>query len=115
MDENTLSCAVVQDLAALYTDGEASTATAAAVEAHLSTCRDCRDYYKKYKQSGVNRTSAAAETAAPAADGYARIARRLRRRSALEKGGFVLGALLLAAFAFAAAMLLEKAEAAKKR
>ena len=55
MDEIKLDCAVVQDLAALYTDGGASETTAAAVAAHLKECKICREYYKEYAKSGANR------------------------------------------------------------
>ncbi|MBQ8611589.1 MAG: zf-HC2 domain-containing protein [Oscillospiraceae bacterium] len=122
MDEIILDCAVVQDLAALYTDGGASEATAAAVSSHLKSCTVCREYYKKYMRSGANRRAAPTTEGpdtAPAADGWASLARRLRRRSALETGGamlggFVLGALALAAFGFGAAALLEKAHPEKQ-
>ena len=46
MPEQTLCCAVVRDLAALYTDGQASPETAAAVRRHLLGCADCRRYYR---------------------------------------------------------------------
>ncbi len=112
MDEKIMDCAVVQDLAALYVDGGARAATAALVEEHLHACPACREHYKKYRRSGANRRvtpQPAAMDAAPG-DGYARLARRLRRRSALERSGFVLGALALAVAGFAAARLLERAE-----
>ena len=115
MDEMMLECAVVQDLAALYTDGEASETTAAAVAAHLKNCKNCREYYKAYTQSSAGTGKLPAQDAlnTPTAESYARLARRLRRHERLEKGGFalggfVLGALALAAFGFAAAALLEK-------
>lgn len=116
MDELKLSCAVVQDLAALYTDGGASEPTAQAVAAHLKTCKTCSEYYKEYKKSGANREQAPeqpASMATPTAESYARLARRLRRYDRLEKGsfalgGFVLGALALSFFGFLTAALLEK-------
>lgn len=120
MDEIKLDCAVVQDLAALYTDGGASETTAAAVAAHLKECKICREYYKEYAKSGANRPETAEPNAmaTPTAESYARLARRLHRRAALEKGGFalggfVLGALLLAAFGFGTALWMEKLEQRK--
>ena len=115
MDEMKLDCAVVQDLAALYTDGETSETTAAAVAAHLKNCKTCREYYKAYTKSSACTGKNPAEDAlsTPTAESYARLAKRLRRHERLERGGFalggfVLGALALAAFGFLTAMLLEK-------
>jgi predicted anti-sigma-YlaC factor YlaD len=115
MDEMMLECAVVRDLAALYTDGEASETTAAAVAAHLKNCKTCRDYYKEYTKSSACTGKLPVQDAlsTPTAESYARLAQRLRRHERLEKGGFalggfVLGALALAAFGFAAAALLDK-------
>lgn len=109
MPEQTLCCAVVRDLAALYTDGQASPETAAAVRRHLLGCADCRRYYRTCRCScrcsrpGVEAVAAPAP-AAPA-DGYARLARRLRRRSAWERALYALGCALLAIGSFVAARL----------
>lgn len=109
MPEQTLCCAVVRDLAALYTDGQASPETAAAVRRHLLGCADCRRYYRSCSCScrccrpGVGAVAAPAP-AAPA-DGYARLARRLRRRSAWERALYALGCALLAIGSFVAARL----------
>lgn len=118
MEEMNLNCAVVQDLAALYTDGEASETTADAVAAHLKNCKICREYYKEYAKSGAGtgKTPPPDALNTPTAESYARLARRLRRHERLEKGGFalggfVLGALALAAFGFFAAALLERRSA----
>ncbi len=116
MDELKLNCAVVQDLAALYTDGGASETTAEAVAAHLKTCKNCSEYYKEYRKSGANREQTPEQPASmetPTAESYARLARRLRRHDRLEKsgfalGGFVLGALALSFFGFLTAALLER-------
>ena len=115
MDEMKLTCAVVQDLAALYTDGEASEETAAAVAAHLKNCKTCRAYYKAYTKSSVCTEKEPAQDAlsTPTAESYARLAKRLRRHERLERGGFalggfILGALALAAFGFLTAALLER-------
>jgi predicted anti-sigma-YlaC factor YlaD len=48
-----LTCDVVQDLVSIYKDGAASAGTAAAVEAHLKQCGDCRRYYRQY--DSINR------------------------------------------------------------
>ena len=44
----SLNCDIVKDLVALYHDGEASEASAAAVKEHLKECKSCREYYKEY-------------------------------------------------------------------
>ncbi len=112
MQEQPLCCAVVRDLAALYTDGQASPETAAAVKSHLAGCAECHRYYKDFRRSTASLRDAAhcaappcaadGEVTAPA-DGYAHLARRLRRRSALERGLYALCMALLAAAGFVAA------------
>ncbi len=108
MENQVLFCAAVRDLAALYTDNEASEETAAAIEKHLLTCSECRRYYKDYRRSGAARSFAAvggAEEAAATPEGYALLAQRLRRRTALARSLFILAAIVAGAVGFIVAKL----------
>lgn len=106
------NCEAAQDLCALYTDGTLSNGTRQAVDAHLKSCADCRRFYKAYVQSA--RASDAALPQQPAvqpneapAQGYAALARKLRRRSRLACCLYSAATLLLALFSFLAARRLE--------
>ncbi len=100
--ENTLFCAAVRDLAALYTDGQTSPETTDAIRAHLDGCAACRRYYKDYRRSGAaQQHTAPATPAAPApADGYASLASRMRRRNTLAGVLYALSVLVAAMAGF---------------
>ena len=44
-----ISCDVAKDMADVYTSGQASGDTNAALAEHLKTCSTCREYFKNYK------------------------------------------------------------------
>lgn len=107
MENTLLSCEVVRDLAALVTDGGACAATQQAVQAHLAGCAECRRYYKQYEKSvGEPARPADGSGAGEAPDGgqgYAKLARRLHRRSLFLRGIYAAAAVLIAFFSFLAA------------
>ncbi len=79
----SLTCDNVLDLISIYKDGAASESTAAAIEEHLSHCRDCRRYYKQY--DSINRIVLKKQAEAEAGtDGdFQRLYLSLKRRHTL--------------------------------
>ena len=78
-------CDVVTDLAPLYHDRVASSASRRLVKEHLKECSECRAYYKKYRPAeGIKMELPASET-----KDYVLLAKRMRRQRLLLWGGFL--------------------------
>jgi len=43
-------CSLIRDLLPLYTDDAVSEESAAAIEAHLAECKECRSYYRSIRR-----------------------------------------------------------------
>lgn len=86
-----IPCNIIRDLLPLYIDRIESDESRAAVKEHLSTCPDCRAYYKSIKRAlGV----ITAEQQAAIPDDYVKLSRKIRKRRALYAGSaalFLLG------------------------
>lgn len=104
MENQNLCCATVRDMAPIYLDGHASHETADAIGAHLDGCSDCRRYYRAAARTGAYRP---ADTIAPPDDGFAGLAKRLRRRRLILHLAAAVAAVLLAAAGFLAGKWLE--------
>lgn len=106
-----LSCNMVRDLVAVYTDGAASEDTRRAVGAHLESCPACARYYHDYARVARTRRASGARPSGGTESGYRALSERLRRRRVQE----LAGVLSLLAAVFAAALFARRIAAALRR
>ncbi|MGN0660991.1 MAG: anti-sigma factor family protein [Oscillospiraceae bacterium] len=79
-----MKCNYVKDAVVLYSEGCLSPETESDVKEHLSSCKDCKNYYKEYKKLSKSE-KAVSPVEYEEADGFAKIAKRLKVRTFLDR------------------------------
>jgi predicted anti-sigma-YlaC factor YlaD len=91
------ACEVVRDLIPLYADGVANEHTRSFVNAHLSGCSECADFYRSVK-AATREARATGRTGRLGVGGFANVAGRIRRRRAIYATAASLALLLSLCF-----------------
>ena len=94
-------CDVVRDLLPLYADDSCSKATAEGIEAHLVTCKDCRDYLAEIKSYHCGEDTVEIPDADP---DFAEVMGKLRKRKIIRRS--LVSAAIITSVAINAVLLL---------
>lgn len=83
----SLNCDNTRDMVSLYMDGAVSERTGEDIAIHLKSCRECKRFYRDYKESMGRSRIVAGETGF--SKNFSDIARRMRKKENLRLTAFL--------------------------